>query len=446
MGNYFTKFFCQNNKIEKDEGNKEPSTDEATVEGAMCTPPVIHKTLPIDPRSVTSGIDRTPIEVDSTPFGLDKRAISAIPRHLRMKPYLETDLDRVMLCLSPRKCEPRKGDTVKLEFLNVQNLDSDMELTPTADKIIYKKGITSIEKERLAILGLDPRSPAADFHRTPLLKPKSIERLRARSQECLYRRGSYEADVSYSRFSYCEMSSQFTVPEIQALPDLAACAPKSSDLDDDFDDRSGESDSSISSQSSGTETISASEERLDNESHYETCLGDSSCSEVLIIEDAQPKEAPAVDNDTIKVWRDSSVLEDNPSETESTDSDEIQIIHEKILEVLQEVKCQSDIKNAEVTGMRKRAIKSEIKIVADEKKIFNSSDKNRNEPAKIRTPLGNRSNNGHVRSVLAKSPQQIRNKSIMPKMLQENTPPRTKYSAKSKSSDIQWDPDSTVII
>lgn len=74
MGNYFTKFFCQNNKIEKDEGNKEPSADkankepskdEAIVEGDMCTPPVIHKTLPIDPRSVTSGIDRTPIEVSS---------------------------------------------------------------------------------------------------------------------------------------------------------------------------------------------------------------------------------------------------------------------------------------------------------------------------------------------------------------------------------------------
>ena len=433
MGNYFTKFFCQNNKIEKDEGNKEASTEEATAEGDMCTPPVNHKTLPIDPRSVTSGIDRTPIEVDSTPIGFDRRAISAIPRHLRLKPYLETDLDRVMLCLTPKKCEPRGGDTVKLEFMNIHNLNSDMELTPTADSIIHKRGIiTSIEKERLAILGLDPRSPAADFHRTPLLNPKSIERLRARSQECLYRRGSYEADVSYSRFSYCEMSSQFTVPEIQALPDLAACAPESPDLGDDFDDRSGESDSSMSSQSSGTETISGS--------------GDSSCSEVFVSEVAQPKEAPAADNDTIKVWRDSLVLEDNPSETESTDSDEIQIIHEKILEVLQEVEFQSDMNNAEVTGKRRMPVKSEIKIVADEKKIFNSNDKIGNEPAKIRTPLGNRSNNGHVRSVLGKSPQQIRNKTIVPKMLQENTPPRKKFSAKSKSSDIQWDPDSTVII
>lgn len=125
------------------------------------------------------------------------------------------------------------------------------------------------------------------------------------------------------------------------------------------------------------------EERLGNESRYETCLGDSSCSEVLISEDAQPKEAPAVDEDTIKVWRDSLVLEDNPSETESTDSDEIQIIHEKILEVLQEVKFQSDIKNAGVTGKRRRAVKSEIKIVTGEKKIFNSNDKNGNEPAKV---------------------------------------------------------------
>lgn len=65
----------------------------------------------------------------------------------------------------------------------------------------------------------------------------------------------------------------------------------------------------------------------------------------------------------------------------------------------------------------------------------------------IRTPLGNRSNNGQVQILLVKSPQQVfRNKGIASKILQENTPPHKKHITKSKLGGIQWDPDSTVII
>lgn len=68
MGNYVNKFFTHksetyNNEIEKKEIKDSSAIDEVTVEKNMQTPPIIRKTLVTDPRSVTSGISRTPIEV-----------------------------------------------------------------------------------------------------------------------------------------------------------------------------------------------------------------------------------------------------------------------------------------------------------------------------------------------------------------------------------------------
>lgn len=47
--------------------------------------------------------------------------ISAIPKHLQMKPYLETDMDKVVFCLSPEKSTRSLAETVKLEFSDVVN-------------------------------------------------------------------------------------------------------------------------------------------------------------------------------------------------------------------------------------------------------------------------------------------------------------------------------------
>lgn len=63
MGNYINKYFFHNTETEKEETKMQsPSTEEEIVEDNFHTP-VIQKTLSIDPRSVTSGINRTPIEV-----------------------------------------------------------------------------------------------------------------------------------------------------------------------------------------------------------------------------------------------------------------------------------------------------------------------------------------------------------------------------------------------
>ncbi|KOC68474.1 hypothetical protein WH47_10714 [Habropoda laboriosa] len=463
MGNYVNKFFSHNNEIEKGDIKDQSSTEEVTVEKyIMQTPPIIHKTLPVDPRSVTSGIDRTPIEMNSTPVGLNRRIVSAIPRHLQTRPYLETDIDKVMPCLTPRKpALPRMIETTKLQLSDVQN-NAEVFLTPTVNDIVNKNLLTAISKDRYDILGLDPRSPAADFDRTPILMPKSMESLKARSQENLHRRGSYDTDVYYPRFSYCEMSSQFNVPEIQALPDLATCVIKNLDLvKDDCNDKCSESES-CSSHSSRSENVSENDKELEEEDEIQMISDQDNYNDTCVNKNTEQKEICV--NDVIKVWRDSLVLNE-PQESETCESDDIQTMEERISHILKEEviltlddsidkdilsgklpKFESDKTKVDTIGNKKQILKLE-KIITDEKKILNFNDKSVNELKKIRTPLGNRSNNRQMQTLLANSPQQMfKNKGIVPKKLQENTPPPKKDVAKSRLNSIEWDPDSTVII
>lgn len=67
MGNYVTKYIYNDNNMENMEPDIQPTMDEKTTEeDIMHTPVTVQKTLPVDPRSVTTGIDRTPIEVINT--------------------------------------------------------------------------------------------------------------------------------------------------------------------------------------------------------------------------------------------------------------------------------------------------------------------------------------------------------------------------------------------
>lgn len=86
--------------------------------------------------------------------------------------------------------------------------------------------------------------------------PKSIERLRARSQECLHRQGSYDTDIFYPKFSYCEMSSQFNVTEVQVLADLDTSVNSLHSVITDSDDKLNEPKSSYSNDSLKTNFIS----------------------------------------------------------------------------------------------------------------------------------------------------------------------------------------------
>ncbi|KAK1130926.1 hypothetical protein K0M31_017231 [Melipona bicolor] len=460
MGNYINKFFIHNteisnNEVEKEEIKHPSPINEATVEkDIMQTPPITHKMLIIDPRSITSGITRTPIEVNSTPVGVNKRLL-AIPRHLQPPQYLETDMDRIMLCLSPRKPSvPKIMDTPTIQ-LPKDDKDADMLLTPTTNNLLDKKTIMDIEEERYKILGLDPRSPAADFDRTPILMPKSIERLRARSQNYLHRCGSYDTDMFCQKFSYCELSSQFNVTEIQALPDLATSATESlNPVIKNDDDKSSESKSSCSSYSSETECISAIEQKLEEQDESQKPLEQDICNDVRVNENTD--QTKCMLSDTIKVWKDPLVL-DESQKVETDDSENAQIIEEKIPQALKEeviitfdddniielANSKNEKAKIDVVKKKKKSLKSDIKFITDENKFFNPSDKNRS--VKVRTPLRNRSNDEQVQILLTKSPQVFKNKDIITKVSQENTSPHKRYITKSKLNDM-WDSDSTVII
>ncbi|XP_076761798.1 uncharacterized protein LOC143429861 [Xylocopa sonorina] len=472
MGNYVNKLFSyndearkdetHNNEIEREEIRESSAIDEVTVERDIMQTPPIHKPLSIDPRSATSGITRTPIELDDTPIKLNRRAISAIPRYLQSKPYLETDLDKIMLCMSPVKNMPEAEEVEQLE-LPSQHKTEDILLTPIVNNRNSNKLVNEIEKERYDILGIDPRSPAADFDRTPILAPKSLMRLKARSQERLHRQGSYDADMYNQKFSYCEMSSQFDITEVQALPDLATCAIKSLHLADLDLDKSSDSESPCSSRSTVTECASDTEQELEDEieniskqnDYYAKCLKENKEDETCI-------------GDTITVWKDSLVL-DELQQSETSESDDTQSVQKKVSEMAKEeviitfdddslvkdtllqklAKSESDKTKLDVAEKKKKILRSQTKqkTVTDEKRVFNFNDKNGNEPVKVRTPLGNRSNTGQMEMMLISSPQQmLRSKTNALKMLQENTPPHKKFVAKSKSGGTQWDPNSTVII
>ncbi|XP_068984312.1 uncharacterized protein [Bombus flavifrons] len=464
MGNYVNKFFphnteAYNNKMEKEEIRCPSSTDEVTLEkDIMETPPIVRKTL-IDPRSITSGINRTPIEVNCTPLGTNKK-ISAIPKHLETKRYLETDIDKIMLCLTPVKhFMPKVIDIPKVQLPTMEDKGADIPSTPTTSNLNNEKVITDIEKERFNILGLDPRSPAADFDRTPILMPKSIKRLRARSQEFLHRAGSYDTDIFYPKFSYCETSSQFNVTEVQTSPSLVTTGVNSlNSVINDCDNKSKSPESLYSSHSSGNESTSAiAKEELEDRNKSQRISGQNKFNDVCVKKDIEEKKTCVTSDDIIKVWRDSLVL-DEPQELKTSN---VQIIGEKIAQVSKEeviitfdddniaklANFESERTKTDTIRKKRRNLKSEVKIPIDEKKFSNSINKDGSESTKIRTPLGNRSNNGQVQTLLTRSPQQVfRNKGIASKILQENTPPHKKHITKSKLAGIQWDPDSTVII
>lgn len=472
MGNYAAKNLWHNMESGCQRQEKEEKNHNATAESTprmhlaeqsaekrceqsldMQTPK--EKVLPLDPRSATLGITRTPIEVDSTPVRTDGR-LSAIPKHLRVKQrYLETDIDKVMPRLTPKKrCIPRIAKPTEISETastnaNLQNLES----APGTDMIKHRLPLTPIEKDRYKILGIDPRSPAANFDRTPILVSKLAECEEVTgTSENLSRRGSYETDYSCSSFCYCETSSQFVnVPEIQALPDMVTRALKSINLDDiGVVNRHSESGKSSSSLDSDTDTFSGNE---DDEAD-DTCSEQTINSEKILpgiqqtnlesnkVESENEMAKMKPDNLKIIIWNDSSSSgESDAAESESTESSNESII----------VKPSNPGKNS---CSRKNVSKAEYDIYPQNNKYpavesisQKIQKKAENEALKARVPLKNRLNNGQERALSSKSPQQLlRNKGINRRMMQENTPPHKSCVKKSKLTGVQWDADSTVLI
>jgi len=216
-------------------------------------------------------------------------------------------------------------------------------LTPNINDKKYLKAFTIIDRERYNILGLDPRSPAADFDRTPILIPKSLAKLKARSQENLIRKGSYDIDIYSPKVLCQEINSAYDIPEIQSLPDtplkhseiLNMEKYEEPDISSTFQSHS---DSMTISKSeievtenlkfegfenrekeliSNEQTIASEddkeEDNMDKQNNYKDIEHTIGRMRIEDISSSHAKQSLQDHDDKIKVWQDSSSLEKSES-------------------------------------------------------------------------------------------------------------------------------------
>ncbi|XP_070153724.1 uncharacterized protein [Polyergus mexicanus] len=470
MGNYMTKLF-HTNESHKENNEIQGVKQQVATDSSMCTPTLSQKKMLYDPRSVSAGILRTPIEVRCTPVTATKRALNAIPEYLQKKKYLETDMDVVMLPLTPKKSAiPKLIDSD-------QGSESDGTqdyLTPNINIVEGLKSITPIDKERYTILGLDPRSPAADFDRTPILMPKSLLLIKARSKETLSRKGSYESDIYDPTNSHREISTSLSIPKIQLLSDTASETSETLDMETQNESyilcTSQKSDSDSSVIESEKEVTVIKNPKYKNEKEKSLISGEQIvATEKEKNEDDTDKEDNCKDikhdmktmhikDDNKIVWHDSVSSEEN-----ITGKKEKKNIIEKLLQkkaprediiimfdecamisaLPKPIKTEEDCQIKGNFAERKKSTKIDAIVPLNEKKIFNPENKMPvTEMLKNRTPFGNRSNNDQVQRI--SSPQHLsRNKTVSTQ--QENTPPYKIYNVKSKNGH-HWDPNATVLI
>jgi len=79
------------------------------------------------------------------------------------------------------------------------------------------------------ILGLDPRSPATDFDRTPILMPKSLALIKAQSQDNLNFRDSYK--IYNPKNSYQKIGTSHNISEVR-LSDTVSKSLKALDTEE----------------------------------------------------------------------------------------------------------------------------------------------------------------------------------------------------------------------
>lgn len=215
--------------------------------------------------------------------------------------------------------------TFQEEKFNLFFLQAEGYLTPNTNVTKSLKEITPIEKERFLILGLDPRSPAADFDRTPILLPRSLALIKARSQEQLCRRGSYETDI-YDPKNTCQKTcTSLSIPEIRLSSDTISENVKSPL---DMEKQNGplstsqyDSDLSISKNLSEKEITVIKNPEYSNEkeesliSDEQTIVIEKDKDEIEKQDDCEniKSNMGVKDEDKFKLWHDSLSSEENVS-------------------------------------------------------------------------------------------------------------------------------------
>ncbi|XP_058791299.1 uncharacterized protein LOC131664324 [Phymastichus coffea] len=500
MGNYSSKLFSNNvvndNKVNEHTNSlQEPNiTSNQVLQNGQTSE------KPLDNEEIM----QTPIKKN---YLLESRKrINAIPEYLQTektrKPYLETDIDSVYTtekcCLDPRSPNVAYPRT---PILLQNNLDS---LTKDVDSESLPKLKLPHAELKINSNDLDPRSPASDFDRTPISTVKVLKQFNSQDEnnENRLRKSNSSLDICI-KLSYCETTSLFNIPEIQALPDIVVSLRRSCSLKDNLNENRSSvliGNNNIKSElisddkktvklhlSSENSIPKSQKETSPSETHIEIKNENTESNEKLLIVNSTnadfensvntPRDVENVNKATdpeekFKVWRDSySKLPENPSNSHSNNSQRNSSLPEKeeILIEFDDCSIMNSIRNNQVkkiekieTSCKENKVKSDKKNLetkkenklSDEKKLFSPELKLATEFSKSRTPFSNRSNsNGQIQTLSVNSPQQFLGHRKLfvndNKNLQENTPPTHKKLVKNvpaRLNGTQWDSDSTIII
>lgn len=255
-------------------------------------------------------------------------------------------------------------------------------------------------------MGLDPRSPAADFDRTPILMPKSLVLIKARSKETLSRRGSYESDIYNPTNSHREINTTFNIPKIQ-VSDTASETPETLDMETQNESHilctSQQSDTNVSVIESEEEITVIKNPNCKSEMEKSLILGEQTVTtgEEKNKDDTDEKDnckdiehnmktMHIKDGNKIEVWHDSVSLEEN-----ITGKKEKENIVEKLLQkkatrediiimfdecavistLPKPIKIEEDCQKKGDIAERKKSMKIDATVLSNEKKIFNPENK-----------------------------------------------------------------------
>lgn len=254
-------------------------------------------------------------------------------------------------------------------------------------------------------MGLDPRSPAADFNRTPILMPKSLALIKARSQEMLNRKGSYESDIynptNLSRGIGTPRKS-LSIPKIQLSLDTDSETPKMLDTEQQnksdifYASQQSDSDSSVFESEEEVTVIKnpkcknerekslISDEQIvaTNKEKNKDNIDQDNCKDI----EHDIKEMYIKDDNKIEVWHDSSkenitgkeeenVVEKLPRE--KGPREDIIIMFDEYATIStspKPIKIEEDCQKGEIVG-KKKSTKIDAKVTPNEKKIFTSENK-----------------------------------------------------------------------
>ncbi|XP_033211490.1 uncharacterized protein LOC117169295 [Belonocnema kinseyi] len=481
MGNFTSKLFYH----EHDKPKQFNSSSLVLENHDTCTPQPHKRKSLIDPRSATLGIVRTPIEIISSSPKETEVVISAVPKYLQRKPYLETNFDVTPTSPTLEESLDPRSPNVDMPRTPILLETLPQTDTPKFSGSHRRSKNLLLSEMRQKMLGLDPRSPAYDFDRTPILKPKSVENAKARSHENL-NTSIYDTKIPSSRLSFCETTTYLDVPEVNVLPDVVASLNNSESPSNASDSSCSSGNDTCSDNSACTVLRNLHEDSLD--SSFGSSSSDSSLENPRAEKKTEDWEAKLVadseniiDNvlltamkdfevkfneaeNKIKIWRDtlSPVREANSdsvvgcvseARTEFTSPKDEVIIEfdDGDCNLQGTIKKPDNIlrKSESEEKKKKRIVQKEI----EGKKLFSPSKKHITEAKNLdilsnRTPLRNRSNsNSKSHGTVLKSPHLRRKAPFAMRMHQENTPPNGKKTPlKSRLNHTKWDGDSTVII